>query len=202
MLAEAHEQIVVFDPVWLGKLRAERSFSLLRRFGLDIAPAIGNSMDVSVDADPRLVVAKGHDEVGGFAADSVQLEELVNFVRNFALILFEQGAANMANRLGLGLIEAYRINQLLNFFRAQFEHRFGRIREGEQSMRSLGCGRILGAETENTGDQNTKRTPVGFRHQRDNGCLPVWHLPAQNSDYRMNIPIFHDASVLQDDWLD
>ena len=71
MLAEAHEQIVVFDPVWLGKLRAERSFGLLRRLGLDVAPAIGNSMDVSVDADPRLVVAKGHDEIGGLAADSV-----------------------------------------------------------------------------------------------------------------------------------
>jgi hypothetical protein len=32
--------------------------------------------------------------------------------------------------------------------------------------------------------------------------LPAWHLPAQNSDNRMNITIFHDASVLQDDWLD
>ena len=74
MLAEAHEQIVVFDPVWLRKFRAKRDFRLLWRFCLYVAPAIGNSMDVSVDADSRFVVPKGHDEIGGFAADSVQLE--------------------------------------------------------------------------------------------------------------------------------
>ena len=164
MLAEAHEQIVVFDPVWLGKFRAKGDFSLLGRFRPDITPAVGNSMDVSVDADPRFIIAKGHNEIGGFAAHSVELEELVDFVRNFSVVLFDQRTTNVANRLSFGPIETYRIDQVFDFFRAQLQRRFRRIGQREEPMGRLGRGRILGAETKNTGDQNTERTSVSFGH--------------------------------------
>ncbi len=58
MLAEADEQIVVFDPVLLGKFRAQRDLGLLRCFRVDIAPTIGDPMHVRVDADARFLVTK------------------------------------------------------------------------------------------------------------------------------------------------
>ena len=196
MLAEAHEQIVVFDPVWLGKFRAKRDFGLLRHFRPDIPPAVGNPMEVSVDADPGFTIAKGHNEIGGLAAHSVELDKLIDFVGNFAVVLFDQRTTNVANRLSFGPLETYRIDQFFDFFRAQLQRRFRRIGQREEPMGRLGRGRILGAKTENTGDQNTERTSVGFGHECNNRCLPLRHFAAQDSDCRMNIAIFHDASVL------
>ena len=86
MLAEAHQKIVVFDPVLLGKLCAQRDLGFLRRFRFDVAPAIRNSMHVGVDADAGFFVAEGDDQIGGLAPDAFELQQLVDFVGNFAAV--------------------------------------------------------------------------------------------------------------------
>ena len=60
MLAETHQKIVVFDPVLLGKLCAQRHLGFLRRFRGDVAPAVRDPVHVRVDADSRFFVTKGY----------------------------------------------------------------------------------------------------------------------------------------------
>ena len=73
MLAEAHQEIIVFNPVLFWKFVSERELRFLRRRGFYIAPTIGNSMHMRVHTDSRFAIAEGHDEIGGFPSDTFEL---------------------------------------------------------------------------------------------------------------------------------
>ena len=91
----------------------------------------------------------------------------------------------------LGFVEADRVDQLFDFLRRKFDHRLGRIGDGEQAMRCFGRGRVLGAQTENAGDQHAKRAFVGLRHQGHDGRVPLGHFAAQDADRCMNFAFGH-----------
>ena len=110
VLAEADQQIVVFNPVWFRKLISQRELGFFRRRRLDIAPAVGNTMDMRVYANPRLAVAKGDDQVRSLSADAFELEKFVDVIRDFARIIAHHNLANIADHFRLGPIEAHRID--------------------------------------------------------------------------------------------
>src|ERR1700687_1947834 len=71
-LPEGDQDSVVLEPVAPRQHLAERNLGSIRRFGFHQAPSIGNAMDMSIDADSRLRESLGHDQVGGFAADTLE----------------------------------------------------------------------------------------------------------------------------------
>ena len=73
MLAEAYQEIIVFDPVLFWEFLSERELRLLRRRGFYIAPAVGNSMHMRVHTNARLAIAESYDEIGGFPPDTFEL---------------------------------------------------------------------------------------------------------------------------------
>ena len=69
-LAECDQDSVVLEPVAARQNFAKRDFGAVGGFGFDQTPSIGNAMHMSIDADSRFGERLGHDQVGGFAADT------------------------------------------------------------------------------------------------------------------------------------
>ena len=66
VFAERDEQSVDFDPVTARELAFERDGSLLGRSSPDVSPAVGDAMNVYVDADSGLTAGDSQHEVGAF----------------------------------------------------------------------------------------------------------------------------------------
>ena len=98
------------------------------------------------------------------------------------------------------LIKADRINQLLDFLGAEFEHCGGRVGDGKQTVGRFCRGRVLGPQAQNARDQHPKRAFVGLSHQGHDRRVPLGHLTAQDAERRMNLAVFHRASVLHRVW--
>jgi hypothetical protein len=73
MLAEANQEIIVFDPVLFWEFLSERELCFLRRRGIDVTPTVGNSMHMRVHANARLAITECYNEVSGFPADTFEL---------------------------------------------------------------------------------------------------------------------------------
>src|SRR4030095_235817 len=108
MLSEAYQKIVVLDPILLGKLLAKGSLGLFGRLGLDVAPSIGDSMDVRVDADAGFFVTQRHDQICRLSSDAFELQKLVNFIGDFSRVIVNQTSANLQNIFCLGFVKADR----------------------------------------------------------------------------------------------
>src|ERR1700730_14588443 len=80
VLAEGDQQIVVADPVAAGQAPPERHLRLLRIAGLHIAPTVRDAVHVHVDADPRLVEALGHHEIGRLASHALERQQGVDLI--------------------------------------------------------------------------------------------------------------------------
>lgn len=71
---------------------AKRHFGGEGRFGVDKAKAIGDAMDVDVNADSGKIEANSDGQVGGFASDAWEEAEFLNSVREDVIeLLAEDG---------------------------------------------------------------------------------------------------------------
>ncbi len=202
MLSEAYQKIVVLDPILLRKLLAKGDLGLFGRLGLNIAPAIGDPMDMRVDADTGLLIAQRHDQICRFSADAFELQKLVNFIGNFSRVVIDQSSANLQNIFCFGFVKADGINQLRNLLGRKLEHCSRRIGNREQTVRGLRCGGILSAQTKNARYENSERALVSLSHQCHDGRLPFRHFAAQNPYDRVNLAVCHCAGLFPADWLD
>ena len=202
MLSEAYQKIVVLDPILLGKLLAKGDLGLFGRLGLDVAPSIGDSMDVRVDADAGFFIAQRHDQICRLSADAFELQKLVNFIGDFSRVIVNQTSANLQNIFCLRFVKADGIDQLLNLLSRKLEHCSRRIGNREQTMRRLRCGGILSTQTENARYENSERALVSLSHQCHDGSLPFRHFAAQNPYDRVNLAVCHCAGLFPADWLD
>ena len=72
-LPHRDEQIIDLDPVLLWEFCAQRHFCLIRSFGFDVAPAVGNAMHMCVYTNAEFLVPLRHDEICGFPTNAFEL---------------------------------------------------------------------------------------------------------------------------------
>ena len=72
VFTERDEQAVDLDPVTARELVFERDGSLLGCSRPDVSPAVGDAMNVYVDADARLTAGDSQHEVGAFRPDAFE----------------------------------------------------------------------------------------------------------------------------------
>src|SRR5215204_1090856 len=70
VLAKRDEEAVDLDPVFTGEFLLELCHGFLRRRSGDVAPAVGDAVDVDVNADVWLAAGDADGEVGAFGADA------------------------------------------------------------------------------------------------------------------------------------
>jgi hypothetical protein len=105
MFAKGHEQGVDFHPVSRRQFLLQRRHRFLRRARLDQAPAIGNAVDVDIDADQRQAARDADGEVGTLGADTMKGLQHGRIARKRPAELLHRLAGDGANGLGLGLME-------------------------------------------------------------------------------------------------
>lgn len=69
-----HEQVIDAAPVPARKFFAQGHFGLFRCARGDVAPAVGDAVDVGVNADTRQAERFRNDKVGGFSPHARQGE--------------------------------------------------------------------------------------------------------------------------------
>ena len=96
-LAECDQDSVVLEPMPRGQHSAQRNLRLVGRLGAHQAPSIRNTMHMSIDADTRLRVRLGHDQVRGLAPDAFERQQRVDLVRHASVEFVDQVAAYPAD---------------------------------------------------------------------------------------------------------
>ncbi len=201
ILSKGDEEIVVLDPIRFGELIPQRKFCLLRILGANITPAIGNSMHMRVYANARLAIAQCYDQIGGLSAYAFKFQQLVNLIGNSARMVADQNAANLADRFRLGAVEANGEDRSFDGFGREFYHLLRSVGQGKQAMRrSRSCG-VLRPETQQAGNQNPKRVPVGFRHQCHNRSLPLGNFAPQDAHGSVDFVVFHGSGLFGLNWV-
>ena len=87
MLTEANEQVVVFDPILFREFVSKGELCFFRRRRFDVAPTVGNAVDMGINTDAGFLVSKCNHKIRGFPADSFEFQKLIDIVRNFTCII-------------------------------------------------------------------------------------------------------------------
>ncbi len=104
-LAEGDEPLVDLDPVAFGELLGERGEGLLGGRGVDVAPAVGDPVDVDVHGDRGAVEADGEGQGRDLRADSSERGQALEGVGDFAAVLLDDLLREVDQVAGLGLGE-------------------------------------------------------------------------------------------------
>src|SRR6266571_7334405 len=75
VLAERDEEAVDLDPIAPRQRRLERAHRFFRCPCLDVAPAVGDAVDVDINGDPRLAAGDAEHQMGALGADAVEREQ-------------------------------------------------------------------------------------------------------------------------------
>src|SRR4051794_13492964 len=84
MLAEGDEQPVDLYPVLLRQFVLEGAHRLLRGRCRYVAPPVGHSPHMHIDADPRLATSNPEREIGALRPDSLERGKHVRAARQLA----------------------------------------------------------------------------------------------------------------------
>src|SRR5262245_10620420 len=92
VFTERDEQAVDLDPVTARELAFERDGSMLWRSRPDVSPAVGDAVNVYVDADARLTACDSQHEVGAFRPDAFKREQRLGLARQRAFIFINDAS--------------------------------------------------------------------------------------------------------------
>jgi len=162
VLAERDQQVVVIDPVPLRQLPPEAHLGLLGCLGRDVPPAVRDPVDMRIDADPRLLEAHRHDEIGGLSTHPLETEELFETVGHAPGEAGQEGPGDLADGSGFGSIETHRVDRPRY---PPFAEREDRLRPIGEAIQSRGCHLrhlILGLLAQDARDQDPKRVVRRF----------------------------------------
>src|SRR2546429_4816497 len=173
VLAKGDEQGVVADPVTRGQLGPERHLGLLRRPRPHVAETVRDPVHVGVDADPRLAVSPRDDHVGSRPPDAFQREEIVDLVGDAPAEALEEIAADPEDHAGLRPIASDGVDEPLDPARRKGAHRFGRVGDREESRRGRARGRVLGAQRQDTGDEDAEGVAAPLGDDGEGGRVPT-----------------------------
>lgn len=95
-----HEERIGLNPVAVRQPPAQLNFGLVRGHGPYQPPAIGDAVNMGIDADRRLVKGKGTDQIGGLPPDARQTAESIDIGWYDAAITIQDklGNSNQAPR--------------------------------------------------------------------------------------------------------
>ena len=80
VLAEGHQKIIDDQPIAPGKFLPQSHFRLFRRFRLNVSPAVGDPVNMGVNADARFAESEGNDQICSFAAHTGKFHQFVQVV--------------------------------------------------------------------------------------------------------------------------
>ena len=171
------EERVIDSPVFLREAFPQDHLCLIRRPCPDGAESVGDAVDVGIDGDARQAEALGDHDVGRFPSDALDGEQLVQGIGHDVVVFFDDGARDLFDETGLHLVEAYRIDDLLDLpgrDRQQLTRRAGPF---HQALHGLFRCLVLCSQAEQAADEHEKRVVPLVGDPRDNGdvgCIKLF----------------------------
>ena len=138
-------------PVALGEERGDGELDLDRVGLLGPAEAARQPAEVGVDGDPGQAERVAEHDVGGLAADTGQLDEVVEPGRHLAVVVLVERLAQLEQRVGLGPEEAEGPEELLEVLAGRGGHRLGG-RVGREERRARRVDPAVGGLRRDDGD--------------------------------------------------
>jgi hypothetical protein len=135
VFAEGDEQAVNLDPVTARELAFERDGGLLGRSRTNVSPAVGDAMNVYVDADARLTAGDSKHEVGAFRPDAFKREQRLGLARQRAFILIDHAPRDSEDLLRFAFVKCAGADQPIDFTRREPADFVRRARPLEKSSR-------------------------------------------------------------------
>lgn len=149
-------------------------------FRLDVAPAVGDAVDVGVHADGWFSVPLSQYEVGCFAAHAFHFDEFFDGVGDFTVVLFDEDLADVEDGLGFCFVESDGVNEFGDGLGVEAEHSFWGVGAGEKASGGLGGAVIFGAQAQNSADKCLEGVALLAGHLGDDWFLEEFIFLAQD----------------------
>jgi hypothetical protein len=165
VFAEGHQQLVDLYPMGPRQRSLELLQRTLRRVGVDVSPAVGDSVDVDVHPDARLAARDPQHQIRAFRTDAAQRKQDRLVTGQCALPLIDCPSRDRVNLLGLSLVKGYLADQLVDRGSSECSDLGGRSRTLEQRSGHRQHDLVARANREDARDELLKRRVVSFVRQ-------------------------------------
>lgn len=153
VLAERHEALVDRDPVPTRQNILEDDHRPFGRPGRDVAPAVGNAVDMDVDADSLDAAGDSGGEVRALRPDTGERLHQVGIAGQLAAVVVAHDDSDVANLDGLALMVGDVLDGDVDFLGIHRSERVGRAGLGKEAAGGDEAGFVPGANREDTGDE-------------------------------------------------
>jgi hypothetical protein len=157
MFAKGDKQTIELDP----KLARQVSVKLRHCFfgtrGVDVTPAVGDAVDVNVDADAWPTASDAQDQVGTFWSDAAKGEKCFFVAREVAVEIVDHSPGDPVNLFGFGFVEGAVVDQAIDLSWPEFGHVLRSPRRREQIERGWNGDFVPGANRDDAGDDLLER---------------------------------------------
>lgn len=149
-------------------------------------------MDVRVDAKAVLLMGQGENEIGRLPPHPLQAQKVLDSVRNFRVVLIDEGAADLTDVAAFAPVETHGVDGADDCFFGEFQHFFRRGGQREEPLRRGGRDLILCPGTQDRGDEYLEGVALFLRQGRRDRQIPFFQLRLQDADDFDDIAVIHN----------
>src|SRR5262249_43928116 len=153
MLAKWHQQTVDLHPILLREHGFKGNHRAFRSTLRNIAPPVGDPMDMDIASDKRLLTRNAQDQAGTFRTDTAERAQELGVTRQYPAM----GSHNLArNRVYLwcfSLMEGAGVDSVVNSCGSELAHGERRACQGKQPVGAGQGDGIQGTDGDNTGNE-------------------------------------------------
>ena len=157
MLAKRHQQTVDLHPVLLRQHGFESQHRAFRGALGHIAPAVGDAMDMDIDANGRLLTRNAQDQVSAFGTDTTERAQDLGVTRQYPAMRRHNPARNRVYLRCFGFMEGAGVDSVVNGFWGELAHGERCACQGKQPMRAGQSDRIQGTDRDDTSNEQLER---------------------------------------------
>ncbi len=153
MLTKRYEQTVNLHPVLLWQYGFESQHRAFRGALGNIAPPVGDAMDVDIDPNRWLLTRNAEDQVGAFGTDTAERAQDLGVTRQCPTMGRYNPARNRVYLRCFGLMEGAGVHSVVNGFWGELAHGERCACQGKQPMRAGQSDGIQGPDRDETGNE-------------------------------------------------
>ena len=157
MLAKRYEQTVNLHPVLLWQYGFESQHRAFRSALGNIAPPVGDAMDVDIDPNRWLLTRNAQDQVSAFGTDTTERAQDLGITRQYPAMGSHNLARNRVYLRRFSLVEGAGVDSLVNGFWGELAHSERRACQGKQPMCAGQSDGIQGTNRDDTGNEQLER---------------------------------------------
>src|SRR5262249_22155193 len=157
MVAKRHQETVDLHPVLLRQHGFESQHRAFRGALSNIAPPVGDAMDMDIDPNRRLLTRNTQDQVSTFGTDTAERAQELGVTRQYPAMGSHNPARNRVYLRCFGLMEGAGVDSVVNGFWSKLAHGEWCACQGKQPVRTGQSDGIQGTGRDDTGNEQLER---------------------------------------------